>query len=115
MHEFSIAESIAAQVRRHAPATGRVCSVEIRVGALRGLEPSSLEMCWQAVIHDSPLAGSELLVDLLPWSIACPTCGRTWTSPVPFVTCACGEPRPNPTASDELDLVSITIEDEMEA
>jgi len=114
MHELSIAEAIEAQARLHAPPGGRIRSVEIRVGALRGLERTSLEMCWQAVTQESPLAGSELVVEMLPWQIDCPSCGRSWTSPVPFVTCSCGEERPNPTASDELDLISMTVEEEGE-
>jgi hydrogenase nickel incorporation protein HypA/HybF len=111
VHELSIAASIADQVGRHAPALGRVRAVEIRVGALRGLETTSLELCWQAVTHGSALAGSQLVVDQLPWSLACPTCGRTWSSAVPFVSCSCGEPAPHPTGSDELDLVALSVED----
>lgn len=115
MHELSIATSIAEQVARHVPSRAVVRTVEIRVGALRGLEPTSLELCWQAVTLGSPLEGAELVVDQLPWSVACPTCGRTWPSPVPFVGCACGETSPFPTGTDELDLVGITVEDEEEA
>lgn len=112
VHEFSIAEALAAQVQRHAPAVGRVREVEVSVGALRGLEPDALRMCWEAVTHGTPIAGAILRVDLHPWSITCSTCGRTWTSPVPFVACACGDPVPVPTAGDELDLVALTIEEE---
>ena len=112
VHEFSIAEALVAQVQRHAPPSGRVREVEICVGALRGLEPDALRMCWEAVTHDTPIAGATLRVDLRPWSIACSSCGRTWTSPVPFVECACGDPAPHPTAGDELDLVALTSEEE---
>ncbi len=112
VHEFSIAEALAAQVQRHAPAVGRVTEVDITVGALRGLEPEALRMSWEAVTHGTPIAGAILNVDLRPWSIACSTCGRAWTSPVPFVSCECGDPSPVPKAGDELDLVALTIEEE---
>ena len=112
VHEFSIAQALAVQVQRHAPATGRVRAVQLRVGALRGLEPESLAMCWEAVTIGTPLAGSSLEVDLLPWSIHCPTCERTWESPVPFVSCECGEAAPAPRGGDELDLVSLTVDEE---
>jgi len=112
VHEFSIAEALAAQVLRHAPASGRVSEVEIRVGALRGLEPEAMKMCWEAVTHDTPLAGSVLRIDLRPWSVACPACGRVWESPVPFAECSCGEASPRPTAGDELDLVSMTVDED---
>jgi hydrogenase nickel incorporation protein HypA/HybF len=114
VHEFSIADALATQVILHAPAGRRVREVEIRVGALRGLEPEAMEMCWDAVTHDTVLAGSVLVMDIRPWSLACPSCGRVWESPVPFADCVCGEVAPRPTATDELDLVSMTVEDEGE-
>ena len=112
VHEFSIAEALAAQVQRHAPDPARVRDVEIVVGALRGIEPSALQMCWEAVTHDTPMAGATLTIDLRPWSIACAACGRTWTSDVPFVDCTCGNTAPAPTGGDELNLVALTLEDE---
>lgn len=113
MHEFSIADALAGQVVRYAPPGGRVTGVEIRVGALRAIEPDALRMCWEAVTHDTPLAGSVLTVDSRPWTIACSICGRGWESPVPFVACTCGNPAPSPTAGDELDLVALTVEEEV--
>src|SRR5664280_793489 len=112
MHEFSIAEALATQVLRHAPAAAQVRSVQIRVGALRGLEPEALEMSWEAVTHDTPIAGCALAVDQLPWTVTCSDCGRSWSSPKAFVDCACGNSSPNPVGSDELDLVSITVDEE---
>ena len=112
MHEFSIAEALAAQVQHYARPGARVREVEIVVGALRGLEPEALQMSWQAVTMETPLEGSVLAIEQRPWSIACPDCGRTWTSPVPFVACECGNETPDPHGTDELDLVAITIDDE---
>ena len=112
VHEFSIAQALAGQVSRYAPATGRVRAVSIRVGPLRGLEPESLRMCWEAVTIGTPIAESVLKVDLRPWSIRCPSCSRVWDSPVPFVTCVCGEAEPLPEGGDELDLVSLTVDEE---
>ena len=112
VHEFSIADALAAQILRRAPAGRRVREVEIRVGALRGLEPAAMEMCWEAVTHDTALAGSVLVMDMRPWTLTCPACGRAWESPVPFAECSCGEASPRPTAGDELDLVSMTVDDD---
>ncbi len=112
MHEFSIAEALASQVLRHAPAGALVRGVEIRVGALRGLEPEALQMSWQAVTYGTAIAGSTLSVDQRPWTITCSNCGRSWSSPKPFVDCVCGSASPTPVGGDELDLVSITIDEE---
>jgi hydrogenase nickel incorporation protein HypA/HybF len=111
VHEFSIAEALAAQVLAHAPAGARVREIEIVVGALRGLEPDALRMCWDAVTFGTPMAGSTLQVDLRPWSIRCSSCGRGWASPVPFVSCLCGNSTPAPMGGDELDLVAITVDE----
>ncbi len=112
MHEFSIAEALAAQVLRHAPAGARVREVEIRVGVLRGLEPDAMAMSWEAVTMDTPLAGSTLVMDIRPWQIACSRCGREWTSDTPYNVCACGNESPSPRGGDELDLISMTIEED---
>lgn len=112
MHEFSIAEAILTQVRRYTPDDALVRDVSIRVGALRGLEPEALQMSWTAVIAGTSIDGATLTVDQRPWTITCSTCGRSWTSEVPFVDCVCGNTTPAPTGGDELDLVSITVDQE---
>ncbi len=114
VHEFSIAEALAAQVRRNAPPGAIVREVEIRVGPLRGLDPDAMAMCWDAVTHDTPLAGAVLRIDSIPWTITCPGCGRTWSESVPFVECPCGEPNAVPSGGDELDLIALVV-DEIEA
>jgi hydrogenase nickel incorporation protein HypA/HybF len=112
MHEFSIAEALAEQVLRHMPAGARVREVEIKVGILRGLEPEAMAMSWEAVTMDSPIAGSTLVMDIRPWEIHCGNCGRKWTSDTPYNICACGNENPSPTGGDELDLVSMTIDED---
>ncbi len=115
MHEFSIAEALAASVRLHAPPGSLVREVELRVGPLRGLEPEALSMCWSAVTAASPLEGSVLRVESLPWSIDCPTCGLRFDSPAAFVACPCGETATRPSGTDELDLVALVVDDTEEA
>lgn len=88
--------------------------VEVRIGPLRGLEPEALRMCWDSVTFGTPLAGTGLALDLRPWSITCSTCGREWTSPVPFVSCECGNTTPTPHGSDELDLIALSVEEDEE-
>jgi hydrogenase nickel incorporation protein HypA/HybF len=112
MHEFSIAEAIAGQVTRYARPGARVRGVEIVVGALRGLDPEAMQMSWQAVTLGTPLEGAALEIESKAWAISCGTCGREWTSRVPFVTCECGNDAPDPHGTDELDLVALTIEDD---
>jgi hydrogenase nickel incorporation protein HypA/HybF len=112
VHEFSIAEALATQVLSHAPEGARVRGVEVRIGALRGVEPDALRMGWDSVTFGTPLAGAELAIDMRPWSIECSSCGRAWTSSVPFVSCECGNETPTPHGTDELDLVAISVDKE---
>lgn len=112
MHEFSIAEALAGQVLRHMPEGARVREVEIRVGVLRGLVPEAMAMSWEAVTMDTPIAGSVLVMDVRPWEITCERCGRHWTSDTPYDVCACGNESPTPTGDDDLQLVSMTVEED---
>jgi hydrogenase nickel incorporation protein HypA/HybF len=111
VHEFSIAEALASQVLRYAPAGGRVREVEIRVGVLRGLDPEAMSMSWQAVTAATELEGCGLKMDLQQWTLSCGSCGRSWTSPIPFVDCECGNETPIPTGGDEMDLVALTVDE----
>ena len=111
MHEFSIAQALADQVLPKVPTGARVREVEVRIGMLRGIEPEAMTMSWQAVTFDTPLAGAALAMDVVPWTISCGECGREWTSAAPFAECECGNATPTPTGSDELDLVSMTVEE----
>jgi Zn finger protein HypA/HybF involved in hydrogenase expression len=112
VHEFSIAQALADQVMRYAPEGARVREVEIQVGVMRGLEPEAMTMSWEAVTLDTAIAGCVLHVDLRPWTITCSECGRSWSSPVPFVDCECGNKTPIPVGSDELNLVSIVVDED---
>jgi hydrogenase nickel incorporation protein HypA/HybF len=112
VHEFSIAEALLDQVVRYAPKGPKVSGVEIRVGALRGLDPEAMQMSWQAVTIGSAVEGATLTVDQLPWTITCSACGRHWESPVPFVSCECGNEAPVPVGGDELEMVSLTVDEE---
>jgi hydrogenase nickel incorporation protein HypA/HybF len=111
VHEFSIAQSLATQVQAHAPAGARIREVEIVVGALRGLDPEAMKMSWEAVTFGTPMEGVVLKIDSRPWTIQCSSCGREWTSDVPFVTCVCGNDMPTPHGGDELDLVAMTVDE----
>jgi hydrogenase nickel incorporation protein HypA/HybF len=114
MHEFSIAEALAGQVARYAPQGARVREVEIRVGVLRGLDPEAMSMSWEAVTAGTPLEGCMLKMDLRPWTLECASCGRSWTSAVPFADCECGNETPVPTGSDEMDLVAMSVDEAQE-
>jgi hydrogenase nickel incorporation protein HypA/HybF len=112
MHELSIAASLADLVTRHAPSGSRVLRVELRIGALQAIEPEALRMGWQAATLETPLAGSELDFELLPWELCCLDCGRRWESPELGASCTCGSVGACSGGSDEITLVALEIDDE---
>lgn len=90
MHELSICQSIVGAVERHA--AGRpVRAVHLTVGALRQIVPDTLAYCWSLVNEDTPLAGSELVVEQVPAAFRCTPCDRTQTLTEMLLVCeTCG-------------------------
>ena len=69
-------------------------------------------MGWQAATLETPLQGSELDFELLPWELSCLDCGRRWQSPELGASCTCGSIGACTGGSDELTLVALEIDDE---
>lgn len=76
MHELGIAGEIY-RISREAVAahgSGRIESVRVAVGELRGLDPELLTFAWQATTTHSPDSGSMLHVDWHPARQHCSSC-----------------------------------------
>ena len=118
MHELSIAVSLHEQIKRHTPADTVVRTARLRIGPMQAIEPDSLRMGWEATWQQDgltsptspPAPTPELVLELLPWRLTCPECGRSWESPELYVVCQCGCATPNPEGGAELQLVSITVD-----
>jgi hydrogenase nickel incorporation protein HypA/HybF len=75
MHELSIATSIVDTALDEAERRGvQVSAVHLRLGALSGVVKDSLMFCWEVACQDTPLEGSQLLVEDVPVVIFCPKC-----------------------------------------
>ena len=111
MHELSIAESLADLVTHHAPRGEIVHVVYVTSGPLRGIDPQAMQWAWQAATEQTPLQGARLELSIAPWQLRCLHCERRWESRDPLDKCPCGSENVQPTASDELTLDSIEIED----
>ncbi len=115
MHELSIAEELARaigeELRRHP--NMRLKSALVRVGALRLIEPATLERCFEAAICDSPLAGAQLHVEQVKASARCRKCDLEFAVEDRWFECPrCGETGSKLLRGDELQLVSLEIENE---
>ena len=110
MHELSIAEALLDQVRSHVPPGDRLTSVSVEAGAAQAIDPSSLTFAWQALVANTPLQNAKLQITVLPWSLQCNTCRRSWSSPDPFERCLCGSEDIAPKGSSDLRLLSIDVD-----
>ena len=110
MHEFSIAESVVEQVRRHRPAGSVVRVVRLQVGPLRGIVPDAMQWAWTAATHQTDLDGAALELEFLPWRLVCPECREVFTADDMFQPCACGCELTTPEGGDALTLLSLEVE-----
>lgn len=111
MHELSIATTLLDLVRQHTPEGAAVSRVHVRAGALRAIEPEAMQLAWSAATSETDLASSSLDLELLPWRLTCPDCGREWEADDPFEPCTCGCGHCQPSGSNELLLMSIDVRD----
>lgn len=110
MHEFSIALALIDLVRQHAPPGTLIRSIQVRAGPLRAIEPTAMQLAWQAATAGTELAQTRLDLEIPPWTLLCPDCGRTWTSQDLYELCSCGSARSRPVGGDELLLVSLHVD-----
>lgn len=124
MHELSIVSSIVESVtdtlnaRPELLARGaRVKAVRLRVGALASVIQESLEFCYGIATEGTPLAGSALIVDVLPVAAWCTACNQLVELPSlqSFRCPQCHAPVDDIRQGRELDIDSIEIEDPEEA
>jgi hydrogenase nickel incorporation protein HypA/HybF len=86
VHELALCRSISAIALR-ASNGARVSRVDIDVGALRQVVPTTLTSCWRIVRRGTPLADAELAVRHIPAVIACDDCGAQTQLSEPYLIC----------------------------
>jgi hydrogenase nickel incorporation protein HypA/HybF len=104
MHEFSIASSLVENVLDFAttPPPKKVLKVLLQVGELTCVEPVQLAFCYESIIPETAIAGSQLEIERVPAEVKCPHCNyagapKYWddaqsAAPVPTLQCPqCGK------------------------
>jgi Zn finger protein HypA/HybF involved in hydrogenase expression len=116
MHELSLAEAVFRLAQVRTPAGSQLKSVRVRAGAMRAIDPDAMQWAWHAVTVDAECTGRNpvrLELNLRPWLLRCPKCGREWDSSIVDAHCpACRTVSGYPFAGDELLLESIEVEDQ---
>jgi hydrogenase nickel incorporation protein HypA/HybF len=116
VHELSIAEEIVRVIREELRVypNARLKSARVRVGALRLIEPATLECCFEAAAEDAPLAGARLIVEQVEASARCRQCDREFPVEHNWFECPqCGAMGAELLRGDELQLVGLEIESEL--
>jgi len=92
MHELSIAQSILDIVRQNLPPEEglKVTVVRLRIGAMAGVVPDSLEFCFSAIAAGTEADGAALEIEHIPLTVRCAACGKeSAIAPTRFACPAC--------------------------
>ena len=115
MHELSIVSSIVDSVIESLAAYpgARVKEVRLRVGALAAVVEDSLQFCYAIATRDTPLAGSALIVKILPVIMHCEPCAADLELPglQSFRCPRCGQLVGHLRQGRELEIESMEIEE----
>jgi hydrogenase nickel incorporation protein HypA/HybF len=115
MHELSIVSSIVESVIETLTAYpgAKVKEVRLRVGALASVVEDSLQFCYELATDDTPLAGSKLVVKVLPVIAHCATCDQDVEieSLQSFRCPRCDSPVSDLRQGKELEIESIEIDE----
>jgi len=117
MHELSVARALLRQVERVArthgvdSVSGAVRGVNLRVGALSGIEPDLLARAFPEVARGGLAQGSVLSIEMVPVRVRCDDCGAESGVAANHLVCpVCASARTRLVAGDELLLVSLDLE-----
>jgi hydrogenase nickel incorporation protein HypA/HybF len=115
MHELAIAQNILEIVQQYVrpDQMKEVRSVRLRIGALSGIVPESLEFCFNAIVSDTAMTGASLDIERVPTRADCPDCGSSFGIDDPVFSCpSCGGRGIKLVSGTELQVVEIGLDDQ---
>jgi len=115
MHELSIAMSIVDAALEEAERRGaQVSAVHLRLGALSGVVKDALLFSYEVACQDTPLQGSQLIVEDVPVIVFCLQCQKEQRlQSVQLFACPdCGSPTMDVRQGKELEVFALEIGDE---
>ena len=113
MHEMSIAQSILdivhEEMQRHQVI--RLEAINIAVGKLSAIVPSSLTFCYNILVDGTDMQGVHLNIRVVPIRYQCFDCGHTFESDEMTFTCPnCGADQPMITGGKDMTIENIVVE-----
>lgn len=115
MHEMGIAMQIVDIAASSIPPgikNPSVARINLRIGKLTAIVPSSLIFCFEIAAQGTPLAGAKLSIEEPPIIVRCKTCGHEWTVTTPNFICEkCQGGQVDILSGREFDIVSLELAD----
>jgi hydrogenase nickel incorporation protein HypA/HybF len=114
MHELSIAMGIVEAAMEESHRRGvKVSAVHLRLGALSGVVKDALLFSYEVACQDTPLQGSQLIVEDMPVIVFCAQCKETRTlESVQLFQCPeCGTPTMDVRQGKELEVFALEVEE----
>lgn len=109
MHELALSSAIVNTAAKHADGR-RVTVVSLRVGRLRQVVPDTLEFYFEFVARDSVCESARLVQEVVPATLRCLPCERTWPIDIPAFRCPfCGGSEVEIATGDEFEVESIEL------
>lgn len=116
MHELSIALSMidVATEEAQRQGGGRVVALHLKLGPLSGVIPEALRSAWELACEASPLVGCRLVIEEIPITIDCSSCGvRGAVRSIQEICCAqCGTPAAQVATGREMEVTALELIDE---
>jgi hydrogenase nickel incorporation protein HypA/HybF len=113
MHEVSLCESILDIIREQAQQHGatRVKCVRLTIGEMAGVVEDSMRFAFEVVTKGTLAEGSELLIESVPLTAMCRTCGKTFHIVGYAFSCKhCESPEITVVSGRELQIEDIELE-----
>jgi hydrogenase nickel incorporation protein HypA/HybF len=115
VHELSLSSAILDTATRHARGC-RVKAVDLSVGTLRQVVPSSLEFYWEIVTRGTVCEGARLELTIIEAVVGCNDCSTEWTLDEPVFACpSCESTNVEVLKGTEFMVDSIDISEKEEA
>jgi len=109
MHELSLVQGIVEICEQHAG--GRcVLEVTLEIGGLSGVVPEALEFCFDAAARGSLLEGARLIINTIPATGLCNSCGSISPMETYFDPCpVCGAVTLELRSGDEMRVKDLEV------
>jgi hydrogenase nickel incorporation protein HypA/HybF len=91
----------------------KVLSFKLRIGELRAVEPEALRFCFEVLSKGTLLEETTMIIEDVPAKALCKKCRKEFLiKDLTFFCPHCGSAEIEPLSGNELDLVSIEVEED---